>query len=61
MDPNRAVLTMQIMAFLLSSLAFISLPLAPIYANLIFAGVVLIGILLVVYLDFTKSWTPNDS
>ena len=61
MDPNRAVLTMQIMAFLLSSLAFISLPLAPIYANLIFAGVVLIGILLVVYLNFTKSWTPNDS
>jgi UDP-GlcNAc:undecaprenyl-phosphate GlcNAc-1-phosphate transferase len=56
MDPNRAVLTMQIVALLLGSLAFLSLPLSPLYANLIFIGIVSLGILLVIYLDYPKRW-----
>ena len=56
MNPNRAVLTMQIVALLLGSLAFLTLPLSPIYANLIFAGIVLGGIVLVIYLDNPKRW-----
>ncbi len=56
MHPNRAVLTMQIIALLLGSLAFITLPLPPIYANLIFIGIVFLGIVLVIYLDNPKRW-----
>jgi len=59
MNPNRAVLTMQIVALLLGSLAFISLPLSPIFANLIFAGIVLVGIVLIIYLDYPKRWITD--
>jgi UDP-GlcNAc:undecaprenyl-phosphate GlcNAc-1-phosphate transferase len=60
MHPNRAVLTMQIVALLLGSLAFITLPLPPIYANMIFAAVLIIGIVFVIYLDNHKRWTANQ-
>lgn len=53
---NRSVLTMQITALLLGTLAFIALTLQPIYANLIFGEVVLVGIILVLYLDSPKRW-----
>jgi UDP-GlcNAc:undecaprenyl-phosphate GlcNAc-1-phosphate transferase len=53
---NRSVLTMQITALLLGTLAFIALTLQPIYANLIFGAVVLVGIILVLYLDSPKRW-----
>jgi UDP-GlcNAc:undecaprenyl-phosphate GlcNAc-1-phosphate transferase len=55
-SPTRSVLTMQITALLLGTLAFIALTLEPIYANLIFGGVVLVGIVLVFYLDNPKIW-----
>jgi hypothetical protein len=47
---------MQITALLLGTLAFIALTLQPIYANLIFGAVVLVGIILVLYLDSPKRW-----
>ena len=53
---NRSVLTMQITALLLGTLAFIALTLQPIYANLIFGAVVFVGIILVLYLDSPKRW-----
>jgi UDP-GlcNAc:undecaprenyl-phosphate GlcNAc-1-phosphate transferase len=56
MDPYRAVLTMQIAALLLGSIAFLSLPLSPLYANLIFAGIIMVGIVAVVYLDHPRRW-----
>lgn len=55
-SPNRSVLTMQITALLLGTLAFIALTLDPIYANLIFGGVVMVGILLVIFLDSPRRW-----
>ena len=55
-SPNRSVLTMQITALLLGTLAFIALTLQPIYANLIFGGVVMVGIILVIFLDSPKRW-----
>jgi UDP-GlcNAc:undecaprenyl-phosphate GlcNAc-1-phosphate transferase len=55
-SPTRSVLTMQITALLLGTLAFIALTLDPIYANLIFGGVVTVGIILVIYLDSSKFW-----
>lgn len=53
---NRSVLTMQITALLLGSLAFIALGLEPIWANLIFGSVLVIGAVLVLFLDAPQRW-----
>lgn len=50
-SPNRAILTMQITALLLGNLAFIALTLPPLQANLVFLGLLLVGIALVLVFD----------
>jgi UDP-GlcNAc:undecaprenyl-phosphate GlcNAc-1-phosphate transferase len=51
MNPNRAVVTMQTAALLLSTLAFIALTFQPLVANLVFGGILLLGSALVLFLD----------
>ena len=48
---NRAVLSMHISALLLGCLAFIALGLTPLLANLVFAGVLSVGIAALIYLE----------
>jgi UDP-GlcNAc:undecaprenyl-phosphate GlcNAc-1-phosphate transferase len=54
--PNRAVLSMQGVAFLLGGLAFICLYLPPLQANLIFSGVLLASLICLVVLDRKSFW-----
>jgi UDP-GlcNAc:undecaprenyl-phosphate GlcNAc-1-phosphate transferase len=51
LHPNRSVLVMQIAAILLSLIAFLTLNAGILIANLIFAIVVLIGVIALVYLE----------
>lgn len=51
MSSNRAVLTMQMTALMLGSLAFIALDLAPWMGNLIFGIILLCGILGILFLE----------
>jgi UDP-GlcNAc:undecaprenyl-phosphate/decaprenyl-phosphate GlcNAc-1-phosphate transferase len=58
LDPNRAVLTMQFAAGLLGCLAFITLTLPPLAANIIFAACLLGGFVCIAVLDSKRVW-PN--
>ena len=66
-DPTRSVLTMQFSAILLSLVAFIALGFSILAANLIFAAIILLGVLSILYLDFvvhgkaTKGTLENGS
>ena len=51
MSPNRAVLTMHMIAMVLGALAFIALELTPILGNLIFALVLASGLAGIIFLD----------
>jgi UDP-GlcNAc:undecaprenyl-phosphate/decaprenyl-phosphate GlcNAc-1-phosphate transferase len=53
---SRAVLMMQVSALLIGCLAFVVLPRPPIFANMVFAIVVLLGLFLLVYFDARKRW-----
>lgn len=55
-NTNRAVLTMHFAAVLLGCLGFIALSLTPILANTIFLTVVVLGLILLFYLDNRKFW-----
>jgi UDP-GlcNAc:undecaprenyl-phosphate/decaprenyl-phosphate GlcNAc-1-phosphate transferase len=59
LDPNRAVLAVHGTSLLLNFLAFIALYLIPWQANLVFAVVVAVGIVLIVFLE-RKSTIPDD-
>jgi UDP-GlcNAc:undecaprenyl-phosphate GlcNAc-1-phosphate transferase len=52
--PSRAVLTMHLAAILSGCLAFVALPLPPLWANSIFATVLLISVLILFWLE--KKW-----
>ena len=54
---NRAVLGMQVAALLLGCLAFVALTRPPLVANIIFASLILCGILAILYLDNRKRWS----
>jgi UDP-GlcNAc:undecaprenyl-phosphate GlcNAc-1-phosphate transferase len=54
---NRAVLGMQVAALLLGCLAFVALTRPPLVANIIFAGLLACGLLVVIFLDNTKRWS----
>lgn len=56
MSPNRAVVTMQTSALLLGTLAFIALTFQPLFANLVFGGILLLGSALVLILDSRPIW-----
>jgi UDP-GlcNAc:undecaprenyl-phosphate GlcNAc-1-phosphate transferase len=49
-SPTRAVVTMHVAAVLAGCLAFMALPLPPLWANLVFAGALLIALALLVWL-----------
>jgi UDP-GlcNAc:undecaprenyl-phosphate/decaprenyl-phosphate GlcNAc-1-phosphate transferase len=51
LSPNRSVITMHMAALLLGALAFIALDLKPWFGNLIFASVLLIGAIGIIFLD----------
>jgi UDP-GlcNAc:undecaprenyl-phosphate GlcNAc-1-phosphate transferase len=54
LESKRAVLAMQVGAVLLGCMAFIALQMEPLYANIVFGSICLIGLILVVLLD--KWW-----
>jgi UDP-GlcNAc:undecaprenyl-phosphate GlcNAc-1-phosphate transferase len=56
LESNRAVLVMQIVAFSLSCLAFMLLDQTPLVANSIFAIVLILGGLILVFLDRPRHW-----
>jgi UDP-GlcNAc:undecaprenyl-phosphate GlcNAc-1-phosphate transferase len=56
MSPNRAVLTMHVVALLAGCLAFIALDMPPLVANLIFITVFLGALAALWYLDFKNEW-----
>src|SRR5215211_524568 len=53
--PSRAVLTMHLFAIVSGCLAFVALPLSPMWANLIFAAAVLVGLLILLWLNKKES------
>lgn len=53
---NRAVLIMQVTSLLLGCLAFVALTRPPLVANSIFAGLLVVGLLVIVLLDGRKRW-----
>lgn len=53
---GKAVLIMQVASLLLGCLAFIVLSRPPLIANSIFIGVILLGVIALVYLDNRKWW-----
>lgn len=55
-NPNRAVLSMQMIALLLGNLGFIALVMNPLWANLIFGLVLLIAAAAINYLDDRIRW-----
>jgi UDP-GlcNAc:undecaprenyl-phosphate/decaprenyl-phosphate GlcNAc-1-phosphate transferase len=55
MSSNRAVLTMHLIALLLGCMAFVMLPMPPLFGNGLFAGFVLVGLFAIIVLD-RKAW-----
>jgi len=53
---NRAVLGMQVAALLLGCLAFVALTRPPLVANILFASLLVCGIMAFLYLDNLKRW-----
>jgi UDP-GlcNAc:undecaprenyl-phosphate GlcNAc-1-phosphate transferase len=51
MDSNRAVTSMHFTALVLNCIAFIAVSLEPVWANGIFAGCLIIGMIMIYYLD----------
>ena len=56
MNTNRAGVFMQTLTLLLGCLAFVLLTRPPLVANTVFIGVILLGVLAVLYLDNHKRW-----
>ena len=56
LESNRAVLVMQIFAFSLSCLAFVLLDQPPLTANSVFAAVLILGGVILVFLDSPRLW-----
>lgn len=53
--PSRAVLTMHLFAIISGCLAFVALPLPPLWANLIFAAAALTGLVILFWLERQES------
>jgi UDP-GlcNAc:undecaprenyl-phosphate GlcNAc-1-phosphate transferase len=54
LDSSRAVIVMQIICFALNCIAFIAANLPPLASNLIFAGVILMGIGIFIFFELVK-------
>jgi UDP-GlcNAc:undecaprenyl-phosphate GlcNAc-1-phosphate transferase len=55
-DRSRAVLVMHIISLIIGTIAFVILSLAPVYANLIMAGFIILGVMAIVYFDAKQRW-----
>jgi UDP-GlcNAc:undecaprenyl-phosphate/decaprenyl-phosphate GlcNAc-1-phosphate transferase len=55
LDPNRAVLLMQLASMILGCLAYLSLSQPPAVANLIFGLIIALGIIAIIYLEHQES------
>ncbi len=53
---SRAVLTMHLAAIVSGCLAFVALPLSPLWANIIFALALLAGLLLLLWLEKKETY-----
>ncbi|HZW04009.1 MAG TPA: MraY family glycosyltransferase [Anaerolineaceae bacterium] len=60
MSSNRAILTIQFVAFFLDCLAFIGLNSTPVLANLIFGSLVILGAGAIAFLDRQSRWNEID-
>jgi UDP-GlcNAc:undecaprenyl-phosphate GlcNAc-1-phosphate transferase len=56
MNPNRAGVFMHTLSLLLGCLAFILLTRPPLVANTVFVGMIVLGVLAVLFLDSHKRW-----
>jgi hypothetical protein len=56
MNTNRAGVFMQTLSLLLGCLAFILLTRTPLVANTVFFGIIVLGLLAILYLDHNKRW-----
>lgn len=54
MPPPRAVLTMHGVAILIDCLAFVALSLSPLWANMIFGSILLVGLFIFYWLEFRR-------
>ncbi len=54
MSPLRAVLTMHLVAILIDCVAFVALSLSPVWANIIFGLILLVGLVTFYWLEFIK-------
>ncbi len=54
--PSRAVLTMHLAALLLGCLAFITLSMAPLFANIVYAACIILGTIAIIFMDSKKRW-----
>ena len=57
LDGRRAVLTIHLAAILLSLIAFVTFYLSPLLANIVFAGLLVLGVIMIFYLD--RHWTTE--
>jgi len=55
-QPNQAVIILHIASLLLGCFAFIAMNLSPLKSNTVFAGTILVGAGLIVYLDDRRRW-----
>jgi hypothetical protein len=55
MSPNQAVTTMHVSAFITSCVAFIALPLPPLWANAVFLSTMLCGFYMLLLLEAKQS------
>jgi UDP-GlcNAc:undecaprenyl-phosphate GlcNAc-1-phosphate transferase len=60
MAPPRAVLTMHMAALLLQCVAFVAVTLQPLWANLIFAAALAVGLFAVLFLDHPGRWPAPE-
>jgi len=59
--PARAVLTMHLGAIVSGCLAFVALPLPPLWANSIFVMALLVGLMIILWLDRKEAFKHDDA
>lgn len=60
LDSNRAVLVMNLASLILDSIAFLVVSLPPLYANMVFGLIILVGIVLIGWLDSKRVWEKYE-
>jgi UDP-GlcNAc:undecaprenyl-phosphate GlcNAc-1-phosphate transferase len=57
--PGRAVLGMQVVALLLGCLAFVTITLPPLWANVVYGGSILLWGLVILWMDSPRRWSSD--